>query len=70
MNADPKKWNPFKFLRGSGRKPEAGSGQSTPDSEPPRGPWPDISRLLSRDPWRASEREPIGASWSASLSQL
>ena len=22
MNTDPKKWNPFKFLRGAGRKSE------------------------------------------------
>ena len=55
MNTDPKKWNPFKFLRGSGRKPEADSAQSPPDSEPSRVPWPDISRLFPRDPWRAME---------------
>jgi HSP20 family protein len=29
MNTDLKKWNPFKFLRGSGRKPDGDSPQST-----------------------------------------
>ena len=55
MNTDPKKWNPFKFLRGSGRKPEADSVQRQPDSEASRVPWPDISRLFPRDSWRAME---------------
>ena len=31
MNADLKKWNHFKFLRGSGRKPDADSSQSPDD---------------------------------------
>ena len=34
MNTDPKKWNPFKFLRGSARKPDADGPQSPPASEP------------------------------------
>lgn len=55
MNTDPKKWNPFKFLRDSGRKPDADSPQSPPASEPWRVGWPDIPRLFSRDPWRAME---------------
>jgi HSP20 family protein len=55
MNTDPKKWNLFKFLRGSGRKPDADSAQRPPDGEPSHAPWPDISRLFSRDPWRAME---------------
>ena len=55
MNTELKKWNPFKFLRGAGRKPEADSAQSPPDSEPSRVPWPDISRPFPRDPWRAME---------------
>jgi len=55
MNADLKKWNPFKFLRGSGRKPDAGSPQSPSASDPWRAGWPDIARLFSRDPWRAME---------------
>jgi HSP20 family protein len=55
MSTDPKKWNPFKFLRGSARKPEADSPQSPPGSEPWRAGWPDLQRLFSRDPWRAME---------------
>jgi HSP20 family protein len=55
MNTDPKKWNLFKFLRDSRRKPDAESAQTPPDGEPSLAPWPDISRLFSRDPWRAME---------------
>jgi HSP20 family protein len=55
MNTDLKKWNPFKFLRGSGRKPGTDSPQSPADGEPSRVGWPDIPRLFSRDPWRAME---------------
>jgi HSP20 family protein len=55
MNPDPKKWNPFKFLRGSGRKPEADSAQTSADGEAPRVGWPDVQRLFSRDSWRAME---------------
>ena len=55
MNTDLKKWNPFKFLRGSGRKPDADNPQSPQASEPWRVPWPDIPRLFSRDQWRAME---------------
>jgi HSP20 family protein len=55
MNTDPKKWNPFKFLRGSGRTPGTDSPQSSADGEPSRVGWPDIPRLFSRDPWRAME---------------
>jgi HSP20 family protein len=53
MNTDLKKWNPFKFLRGSGSK--ADSPQSPPASDQWRVGWPDISRLFSRDPWRTME---------------
>lgn len=55
MNTDPKKWNPFKFLRGAGRKPEADGEQSSPDSETSHVPWPDIWRLFPRDPRRVME---------------
>ena len=55
MNTDLKKWNPFKFLRSSGSKPEADSPQSPPASDQWCVGWPDISRLFSRDPWRTME---------------
>jgi HSP20 family protein len=55
MNTDLKKWNLFKFLRGSGRKPGADSAQSPADGEASRAGWPDIQRLFSRDSWRAME---------------
>ena len=55
MNTDLKKWNPFKFLRGSGRKPDADSPQSPSASDPWHAGWPDIARLFSRDPWRTME---------------
>src|SRR4051812_47788157 len=57
MNIEPKKWNLFKFLRGSGRKSDSDSesAQNAPASEPGRVSWPDIPRLFSRDPWRAME---------------
>lgn len=55
MNTDPKKWNPFKFLRGAGRKTDAGSAESAPAGEQWRGVWPDLPRLLAREPWRAVE---------------
>jgi HSP20 family protein len=55
MNNDPKKWNPFKFIRGSIGK----SGTDGPDtqaaSEQGRATWPDIQRLFSRDSLRAME---------------
>jgi HSP20 family protein len=55
MIPDPKKWNPFKFLRGSGRKPGADSAQTSADGEASRVGWPDVQRLFSRDSWRAME---------------
>ncbi|WP_365369544.1 hypothetical protein, partial [Streptomyces sp. NPDC086122] len=55
MNVDPKKWNPFKFLRGATRKPDAEGPDSTPAGESWRASWPDVSRLFSREPWRAME---------------
>ncbi|WNC95322.1 Hsp20/alpha crystallin family protein (plasmid) [Paraburkholderia sp. FT54] len=55
MNPDLKKWNPFKFLRGSARRQDTDSAQSGPGSESSRVPWPDIPRLFSRDPWRGME---------------
>ncbi|MDP9649372.1 MULTISPECIES: Hsp20/alpha crystallin family protein [Paraburkholderia] len=54
-----KKWNPFKFLRGTGRKPEAENASANtsapPSSDQWRAAWPDISRLFPRDSWRAVE---------------
>ncbi|MDN7887990.1 Hsp20/alpha crystallin family protein [Burkholderia cepacia] len=55
MNTDLKKWNPFKFLRGTARKSNAEGAESTPTGEQWRASWPDIPRLFSRDPWRAME---------------
>jgi HSP20 family protein len=55
MHTDPRKWNPFKFLRGAGRKPDADSPQSPSASDPWRVGLSDIPRLFSRDPWRAME---------------
>ncbi|KVC59023.1 Hsp20/alpha crystallin family protein [Burkholderia stagnalis] len=55
MNTDLRKWNPFKFLRGTARKPDAEGPESPPTSEPWRSSWADIPRLFSRDPWRAME---------------
>lgn len=55
MNTDPKKWNPFKFLRGAGRKSGADSPEGPPASEQWRAPFSDIPRFFSREPWRAVE---------------
>ncbi|HEV7394710.1 MAG TPA: Hsp20/alpha crystallin family protein, partial [Burkholderiales bacterium] len=55
MNTDPKKWNPFKFLRESGRKSDTDSPQTQPASEQLRAAWPDIARLFSRGSLRAME---------------
>ncbi|KVE75898.1 Hsp20/alpha crystallin family protein [Burkholderia cepacia] len=55
MNTDLKKWNPFKFLRGTARKSDAEGTESPPTDEQWRAWWPDIPRLFSRDPWRAME---------------
>lgn len=55
MNTDLKKWNPFKFLRGAGRKPEADNPEGRPATDQWRASWPDISRLFMREPWRAVE---------------
>lgn len=55
MNTDPRKWNPFKFLRGAARKNDAGGPETAAAGEQWRGAWPDLPRLLSRDPWRAVE---------------
>ena len=55
MNNDLKKWNPFKFIRGSVGK----SGTDGPDtqaaSEQERAAWSDIQRIFSRDSLRAME---------------
>lgn len=53
MSADLKKWNPFKFLRESRGKPEAGTADNPQASEGWRTARPDLPRLLARDPWRA-----------------
>ncbi|MCE4547498.1 MULTISPECIES: Hsp20/alpha crystallin family protein [unclassified Caballeronia] len=55
MNTDQKKWNPFKFLRGSTRKSDADNVERPPGSEQWRSAWPDVPRFFSRDPWRAVE---------------
>jgi HSP20 family protein len=55
MNTDPKKWNPFKFLRGAGRRSEAETNESSSNNEQWRASWPEIPRLFSREPWRAVE---------------
>jgi HSP20 family protein len=55
MNTAPKKWNPFKFLRGAGRKSDADRSEDPPASEQWRPVWPDIPRFFSREPWRAVE---------------
>lgn len=54
MNTDPKKWNPFKFLRGATRKSD-GEAEHPPGGEQSRSAWPDMPRFFSRDPWRAVE---------------
>jgi HSP20 family protein len=55
MNNDLKKWNPFKFLRGSGRKSDTNSPETQPASEQERAAWSDIQRIFSRDSLRAME---------------
>jgi HSP20 family protein len=53
MNSDPKKWNPFKFLRRTARKPDADGTESPRTNELGRASWPEIQRLFLREPWRA-----------------
>ncbi|MCP3709504.1 Hsp20/alpha crystallin family protein [Paraburkholderia sp. CNPSo 3274] len=55
MSPDPKRWNPFKFLRAASRKSDAQGRESTSASENERASMPDIARLFSREPWRAME---------------
>jgi HSP20 family protein len=55
MNPDPKKWNPFRFLRGVARKADADGPESAPSSEPSGPSWPEIARLFPREPWRTLE---------------
>ncbi|SAK77084.1 heat shock protein Hsp20 [Caballeronia catudaia] len=56
MSTDPKKWNPFKFLRGAARKSDADeNGETRPADEQWRAFRPDMPRLFSREPWRAVE---------------
>ena len=55
MNHELKKWNPFKFLRGSGGKSDTDSPERHPNGEPGRAVWPEIQRLFSRDSLRALE---------------
>ncbi|RQR51417.1 Hsp20/alpha crystallin family protein [Burkholderia sp. Bp9126] len=55
MNTDLKKWNPFKLLRGAARKSDGERPENPPTSEQWRASWPDLARLLSREPWRAVE---------------
>ncbi|RZF26395.1 Hsp20/alpha crystallin family protein, partial [Paraburkholderia sp. UYCP14C] len=50
-----RKWNPFKFLRGAGRRSDAQRPEGQSESEQWNTSWPDISRFLSREPWRAVE---------------
>lgn len=55
MNTDPKKWNPFKFLRGSHPRHEPDDTEPLSGSEQWRAPWSDLPRLFTRDSWRAME---------------
>src|ERR1700733_4428531 len=55
MSPDPKKWNPFKFLRGVSRKSDADRSESPRSSEPSGPSWSGIARLFPRAPWRAVE---------------
>ncbi|MEX3960793.1 Hsp20/alpha crystallin family protein [Paraburkholderia sp. EG286B] len=58
MSPDPKRWNPFKFLRAASRKSDARGPETPPpasESEPLRTSLPDIARLFTREPWRAVE---------------
>ncbi|MEI7296777.1 MAG: Hsp20/alpha crystallin family protein [Paraburkholderia tropica] len=56
MNPDPKRWNPFKFFRLSGRKPDAQSPDNTNAGDSgQRNSLPDLMKLLSREQWRAVE---------------
>ena len=54
MDVDPKKWNPFRFLRGA-RRSGADSTDASSTGDQWRSPWPDFQRLFSREPWRAFE---------------
>ncbi|CAL8480886.1 HSP20 family protein (plasmid) [Caballeronia sp. S22] len=63
MSTDPRKWNPFKFLRGGTRRSDADKDEDPPASEQWRPPWPDTPRFFSRDPWHALEEffhDPFG----------
>lgn len=55
MNTGPKKWNPFKFLRGAAGKSGGDGPESPPENEQWRAPGPDISRLFSGESWHALE---------------
>jgi HSP20 family protein len=55
MNTHPKKWSPFRFLRGARRKSDVDSPESPPPTEQWHASRPDIGRLFSREPWRAVE---------------
>lgn len=56
MNPDPKRWNPFKFLRVVPRKPDApSSDDARPGESDQRNSFPDLFRLFSREQWRALE---------------
>lgn len=56
MNTDLKKWNPFKFLRGTeARKSDTDVSRSPAPGDGGRPSWSEMSRWLSREPWRAME---------------
>jgi HSP20 family protein len=55
MNNDLKKWNLFKFIRGSGDKSDTDSPETQGAGDRRRATWPDIQRLFSRDSLRAME---------------
>lgn len=56
MNMDLQKWNPFKFLRKSDEKSGADAPGKSSALMPSSSDWPDVSKLMSLDPWRmASE---------------
>jgi len=52
MNMDLQKWNPFKFLRKEDEQPDTPASSKSTASSPSALGWPDVSRLMSLDPWR------------------
>lgn len=65
MKLDLSKWNPFKFFRKSPEEKRAEPARSTAMPQPAgsfSSPWPDVSRLMTADPFRIMQewlREPL-----------